>query len=66
MSFTLLILAGGLGSRFNGSKQIEGMDRMEIVIGIFCYDAFGKDVKLSFYQIRDNSKAAIKVELSYE
>ena len=25
MSFTLLILAGGLGSRFNGSKQIEGI-----------------------------------------
>lgn len=25
MSFTLLILAGGLGSRFNGAKQIEGI-----------------------------------------
>lgn len=25
MSFTLLILAGGIGSRFNGSKQIEGI-----------------------------------------
>ena len=40
MSFTLLILAGGLGSRFNGSKQIEGIGpNGELLLEYSIYDA---------------------------
>ena len=40
MSFTLLILAGGLGSRFNGSKQIEGIGpNEELLLEYSIHDA---------------------------
>lgn len=40
MSFTLLILAGGLGSRFNRSKQIEGIGpNGELLLEYSIYDA---------------------------
>lgn len=40
MSFTLLILAGGLGSRFNGAKQIEGIGpNEELLLEYSIHDA---------------------------
>ncbi len=40
MSFTLLILAGGIGSRFNGSKQIEGIGpNKELLLEYSIHDA---------------------------
>jgi len=40
MSFTLLILAGGLGSRFKGSKQIEGIGpNEELLLEYSIHDA---------------------------
>ena len=40
MSFTLLILAGGLGSRFNGAQQIEGIGpNEELLLEYSIHDA---------------------------
>ena len=40
MSFTLLILAGGLGSRFNGKKQLHGLGpNNELLMEYSIYDA---------------------------
>ena len=40
MSFTLLILAGGIGRRFNGSKQIEGIGpNKELLLEYSIHDA---------------------------
>ena len=40
MSFSLVVLAGGLGSRFNGNKQIEGLGpNGEFLMEYSIYDA---------------------------
>ena len=62
MSFTLLILAGGLGSRFNGSKQIEGIGpNGELLLEYSIHDALRQGC--SKIVILSNSECIPKLQL---